>query len=312
MGETSSTLRSQEVRSVPSHASSVRRLGALAIVGTGALLLRAPAAASPAGFPPLVSPPSTLHVGGKFVFAELVTPHIERAEAFYGALLGWTFRSIPVEGTRYAEAMSGGGDVASLVERPLPPGSPHRPDWLPFISAPDPDRAASVATDNGGKVLFSPRDVPGLGREAVLADPYGGVFAVLHSSSGDPADVEAADGEWIWSSLITPDPQADGDFYRTLFGYDVYPVPGSTSGQHLVTPTPRGAPAGARARWVRYVRVDDAGAIAEKAERLGGRVLVQPHPDRDGGTVAILGDPDGAVFGVLEHADEPAPAKAAQ
>ena len=293
---------------------SAPRLVRIAVVSA---LLAAPSLARAAGqgFPPLVSPPSGSNIAGKFVFSELVSPNIERSEAFYGALFGWTFRPIPVEGGRYAEAMSGTAGVASLVERPLPPGSAHRPDWLPFVSSPDPDRTASLASDNGGKVLYAPRDLPGLGRLAVLADPYGGVFAVLHSSSGDPADVETADGDWIWSSLITPDPAADGNFYRALFGYDVYPIPGSTSGRHLVVasggyarasinPMPPGAPAGARARWVRYVRVQDAGAVAEKAESLGGRVLVQPHPDRDGGTIAVLADPDGAVFGVLEHADE--------
>ena len=276
-----------------------------------------------AGFPPLASPPSTFSVPGKFIFSELVTPDLGRSEAFYGALFGWTFRSIPVEGARYAEAMSGSTDVGSLIERSLPPGSAHRPDWLAFASAPDPDHAASLATDNGGKVLFAPRDVPGLGRLAVLADPYGAVFAVIRSASGDPADIETADGDWIWSSLITPDPGRDATFYRTLFGYDIYDVPGSTFGRHLVVasggyarasinPMPPGVPAGAKARWVRYVRVADAGAVAEKAESLGGRVLVQPHPDRDGGTVAVLADPDGAVFGVLEHADEAASSEAAQ
>ena len=284
-------------------------------VSFAALLAVLPLEARGAGFPPLVSPPSTLSVPGKFVFAELVTPDIGRSEAFYGALFGWTFRPIPVEGSRYAEAMSGSTDVASLVERPLPPGSAHRPNWLPFVSAPDPDHAASLARNGGGKVLFEPRDVPGLGRLAVLADPYGAIFAVLHASSGDPADVETADGDWIWSSLITPDPEADARFYRALFGYDVYPLTDSTSGRHLVVSSggyarasinamPQGAPAGAPARWVRFVRVPSAGAAAEKAEALGGRVLVQPHPDRAGGTVAILADPEGAVFGVLEHADD--------
>ena len=73
---------------------------------------------------------------------------------------------------------------------------------------------------------------------------------------------------------------------------------------------PPGAPAGAPARWVRFVRVGNAGAVAEKAEALGGGVGVQPLPDRDGGTVALVADPDGAVVGVREHADEAAASEA--
>ena len=46
------------------------------------------------------------------------------------------------------------------------------------------------------------------------------MFAVLASSSGDPPDRLADPGEWIWSALITTDPDTDAMFYKTLFGYD--------------------------------------------------------------------------------------------
>jgi predicted enzyme related to lactoylglutathione lyase len=36
---------------------------------------------------------------------------------------------------------------------------------------------------------------------------------------------------------------------------------------------------------------------------LGGRVLVEPHADRHGGKIAIVADPSGAVFGLMEWSD---------
>jgi predicted enzyme related to lactoylglutathione lyase len=52
--------------------------------------------------------------------------------------------------------------------------------------------------------------------------------------------------------------------------------------------------------WLNYVRVDDAGKMAEKVIALGGRVLVAPRVDRHGGRVTVVADPLGAPFGLLE------------
>jgi predicted enzyme related to lactoylglutathione lyase len=43
--------------------------------------------------------------------------------------------------------------------------------------------------------------------------------------------------------------------------------------------------------------------MAKKVVALGGRVLVEPRLDRDGGKVAVVADPQGATFGLLEWSD---------
>jgi predicted enzyme related to lactoylglutathione lyase len=163
---------------------------------------------------------------------------------------------------------------------------------------------------HGAKVLFAPHSFPDRGREAVLADPQGAVFAVLASSSGDPPDVLAEPGEWIWSSLITSDPDAGAAFYQTLFDYEVFDLPADEGAQHLLLATDNYARASANSlpagkasvhpHWLNYVRVEDADKMAAKAVALGGRILVEPRVDRHGGKVAVIADPAGAVFGLLE------------
>ena len=44
-----------------------------------------------------------------------------------------------------------------------------------------------------------------------------------------------------------------------------------------------------------------AGAVLESAEGRG--VLVEPHADRHGGKLAVVADPTGAPFGLMEWAD---------
>ena len=58
--------------------------------------------------------------------------------------------------------------------------------------------------------------------------------------------------------------------------------------------------ANAHPHWLNFVRVDDATAMSAKVLALGGRVLVQPRIDRHGGMVAIVADPNGTPFGLLE------------
>jgi uncharacterized protein len=51
--------------------------------------------------------------------------------------------------------------------------------------------------------------------------------------------------------------------------------------------------------WLYYVRVaDSADAAADRAVRLGAKVMVPPMEVPGGDRVAVLSDPQGAVFGV--------------
>jgi uncharacterized protein len=260
--------------------------------------------------PAIVEPASQEHHTGKIIFVELVTPDIAAAKQFYGGLFGWTFRDVRDGGLQYAQASLGGHTVAGLVQRDLPAGEHRQPAWLSFLSVPDVDAAKAAASGHGAKVLFEPRAFPDRGREAIFADPQGAVFAVLASSSGDPSDVLAAPGEWIWSSLITTDPDTGAAFYQTLLGYEVFELPAEKGTEHLllasdnyarasVNSLPGNTP-GTSPHWLNYVRVDDAVRMTAKAVSLGGRVLVEPRVDRQGGKVAVVADPQGAPFGLLE------------
>ncbi len=158
---------------------------------------------------PLVEPASREHHVGKVIFVELVTPDLAAAKQFYAGLLGWTFRDFQGGGREYAEASLDGRPVAELIHKDVRAGEHKQPAWLSFIAVRDVDAAKRIALQHSAKVLFEPHNFPNRGRQAVFADPQGAVFAVLASSSGDPPDVLAAPGEWIWSSLITSEPDTD-------------------------------------------------------------------------------------------------------
>ena len=281
--------------------------GLLGLANTASVMAAAPP------LPALVEPANQEHHVGKVIFVELVTPDIAAAKHFYAELFGWSFRDFQARGSRYAGAYLDGHLVAGLIHKAVPAGEKRQPAWLTFIAVRDVDAAKKVALQQGAKVLLEPRNLPDRGREAVFADPQGAVFAVLASSSGDPSDALPAPGEWIWSSLITRDPDSDAAFYQTLFEYEVFDLPADEGSQHLMLAADDFARAsantlpvnrpGAHPHWLNYIRVDDAVRMTAKVVALGGRVLVEPQVDRHGGQVAVVADPLGAPFGLLEWTD---------
>jgi predicted enzyme related to lactoylglutathione lyase len=272
-----------------------------------------PVMAAPIQLPAIVEPASQEHHVGKLIFVELVTPDLTAAKQFYAGLFGWTFSDIQGGGIEYAEAFLDGRSVAGLIHRNVPASGHRQPAWLSFFAVGDVDAAKKVALQNAAKVLFEPHSIPDRGREAVFADPQGAVFAVLASSSGDPPDVLAAPGEWIWSSLITRDPDTDAAFYQKLFDYEVFELPAGEGHQHLLLASDNYARASvntlpanrpnAHPHWLNYVRVEDTVKMTARVVALGGRVVVEPRIDRHGGKVAVVSDPFGAHFGLLEWPD---------
>jgi predicted enzyme related to lactoylglutathione lyase len=268
-----------------------------------------------AGFepPPIATEAGSEHHAGKVIWAELVTPTLSDAERFYGSLFGWTFRERSPANSHYALALLNGEPVAGLIHHPLQEGQRRQPYWLTFIAVQDVDVAERAIVKDGGKVVVAPRTYTARGRQAVLADPEGAPFAILASAGGDPPDYLAANGAWIWSSLLTRDPETVIAFYQNVFGYEVFDLQSDDGMQHALLATDDMArvsvnalPADAarrRPHWLNFIRVADTAATVTKAVALGGTVLVAPRKDRHGGMSAVIADPAGAPFGVMEWTD---------
>ena len=277
-----------------------------------ALLISGMAHAAEFELPALNSPPSTEHHPGKMVWADLVTPDLAAAEKFYGGLFGWTFQRIRAGSSDYDVALLDGRPIGGMVEKTIPSGQHHQSAWLTFLAVSDVDAVKRTAVAHGAKVLADSHSYPQRGRQCVLSDPEGAVFAILASSSGDSPDYLPVTGEWIWSSLHAKDAGTDAAFYQELFGYDVFDLPSDDGLEHLILSTDDFARASANSfpaagrrhpHWLNFVRVDNAANMTAKVIAMGGHVLVEPRPDRHGGMLAVVADPAGAPFGLMEWSD---------
>jgi predicted enzyme related to lactoylglutathione lyase len=108
-----------------------------------------------------------------------------------------------------------------------------------------------------------------------------------------------------WNELVSPDPKAALAFYGGLFGWtaEVMPMPNMEymmlkQGDRFfggICPTPQ---PGIPPHWLHYVYVTDIQGTLEKAVGLGATVCLPVTAIGDAGRIAILKDPQGAVFGL--------------
>jgi predicted enzyme related to lactoylglutathione lyase len=145
-----------------------------------------------------------------------------------------------------------------------------------------------------------------------LTDPEGAVFALVDSSSGDPSDDPnpRAFGTWGLPGLLARDPAGEAVFYQELFRYSVLGESTDTGveriqlsvGSHERASVRRlpGGVDGLNPQWISFVRVFSTDDTARKAVKLGGRVVMAANRAAHGATMAVLEDPTGAAFGVLE------------
>lgn len=113
-----------------------------------------------------------------------------------------------------------------------------------------------------------------------------------------------------WVDTTQPDPDDAAAFYRGLFGWEFEEtMPAGSGGRYLiarvrggdvaaVSSQPPGAPS--HAVWNTYIWVENADAAAAKAREAGGSVVSEPFDVTDAGRMAVLADPEGAVFCVWQ------------
>jgi uncharacterized protein len=107
---------------------------------------------------------------GAWAMSSLHTADLEQAKAFYGAVFDWELDA--VSAAPLAQWRLGGEVVAVAAE-----GTTVPPHWSVNFAVDDVDSVAEHAIALGGTVLMAPFDTPGF-RNAVIADPQGGVIAV--------------------------------------------------------------------------------------------------------------------------------------
>ena len=126
-------------------------------------------------------------------------------------------------------------------------------------------------------------------------------------------------GQFIWYELMTPDPAGAAKFYDAVLGWHIpdsghdlpngsnYRMIGRPDGGNaggLLHMTQTMADHGARPLWIAYLHVADVAAAVAHVTAAGGTLLM-PEQDLPGGRMAMVSDPWGAPFYLMNPTPPP-------
>jgi predicted enzyme related to lactoylglutathione lyase len=123
--------------------------------------------------------------------------------------------------------------------------------------------------------------------------------------------MEAVDvrGRFVWHELMTRDVPGAKKFYSKLMGWKLQPWPldpaytvchadsRPVAGIMQISPD---MPAEAQSNWLQYIGTRDVDGTADAAVRAGGSIVKPPGEIPGAGRYAVLKDPQGAVFAIID------------
>lgn len=244
-------------------------------------------------------------------WVDLMASDQQAAIDYYSDLLGWHGEVGPAEFGGYAvcelrgKAVAGIGPAMSMDGAPPPPTV-----WTTYLAVDDIEEAAAKATANGGTMFMPPMRVGDQGHMFVCADPSGAVVGAWQPIDFIGAGRVNEPGALIWNELNTRDLDKAVPFYEAVFGVTFEAMPEMPSYRGMLTGgrVVGGAqaigddqPPEVPPHWLTYFSVDDADSTVAAAVHAGS-TLLQPAFDMPAGRMAVIQDPQGAVFAILKSA----------
>ena len=242
-------------------------------------------------------------------WVDLSTPDPEASKRFYRALFGWeiTEHETGQPDAPYFMGRIGGRPAAGMMRQdPKQAEQGVPPMWSMYIAVDDAEAATARAKKAGAQVLVDPMDVMDEGRMSFVMDPTGAAVGFWEAKDHVGAEAVNEPGAFNWSEVVTNEPEKLDPFYAEVVGarfqaiefggspYTAMQVGGRTVGGTM-KPQQEGTPP----HWHIYFQVEDADAAAATAKAEGGSVMAGPF-DTPAGRIALIRDPHGAMFSVIQ------------
>ena len=252
---------------------------------------------------------------GTFCWVDLATTDAEAAKRFYTELFGWTSTDVPAgDAGTYTMLEKAGKNVCALyqMDEAMQKQTPV-PYWLSYVSVQNVNESTEKAKTLGGQVLQPPCDVMESGRMSLIQDPTGAVFALWQPKTHIGADLANEPATFCWNELQTTNLQTATQFYTQLFGWNTKTSKNAVGGDYVEFLQGEKSGAGmleiqaewgdVPPNWTVYFIVENCDATLEKAQALGGRVDMEPIDMEQIGRFAMIQDPQGGYFTIIQPED---------
>lgn len=244
---------------------------------------------------------------GRACWIDLGSPDPAAAASFYSGLFGWKVIDLGPEAGDYRMCEIDGRAVAGLGPQQNTDAPPY---WATYFGVESVEQTLSKVENAGGAVFMPAMDVMEHGRMALAADPTGAVFSVWQPLEHKGVGVHSVLGTLCWSELLTRDTARAAQFYKDVFGweaeymaemnYTIFKLAGEQVGGMMAIGADM--PADMPANWAVYFYTEDIAGTVAGATTLGATVIMPPTPIEGVGQFALVADPHGAVFNLLQPA----------
>jgi uncharacterized protein len=250
-------------------------------------------------------PDITVYPPGTPCWAELVSPNPERSRAFYHSLLGCGFRIGPRQRPDDTVGLLRDLPVFGITSAASP--APDHAEWTLYFATENLEASLSAAVELGATVLGETALLDDAGHSTLCVDPTGARFGLWQPLAHPGAGVAGEPGSLIWYELYTRDGTRARDFYSRLLGVTSSDPPGSeyvilhTDDKPVfaIVQVDEDWPESMRPHFMLYVAVERATDAVSRVTGGGGRVHLAPF-ETPFGQVAIVEDPEGGLFSVVE------------
>ncbi|KGJ94343.1 VOC family protein [Colwellia psychrerythraea] len=243
---------------------------------------------------------------GKLVWADLYTGDVEASLKFYQQTFDWTVKAFAKEQSKYHLLYDNGLAVAGVLERDSNRNKTDKALWVGSIDTDSVSSRSDRAAKNNATIILAPHDFTLYGKRSVLADPQGGIIALLELDLTNKNHKKISK-KWDWAQLFSTNTRQAAMFYQDTFGYsleatntnnDSYFLIQAEMVQASIVKLPESFEQ--RDRWVNFIEVNNLSTTLTKAKNNGATVIY--HPTDRG--LAIIADPNGALLGLTQQESE--------
>ena len=225
---------------------------------------------------------------------------IDGAKAFYANLLGWAWTGGDEEYGGYSNAEKDGSQVAGLGPLMAEGDSPA---WTTYFATDDAAATAARIRDAGGTVVAEPMEIGPLGTMVIALDPQGHGFGLWQAGEHTGVQRFNEPGTLVWNEAAVDDPDSAQQFYTAVFGFQWDAMGDMDYATFRTEDRPLGGlgrvQPGLPRGWTVCFAVASTDGAVSAVEAGGGKVL-HPAEDTEFGRFAVLEDPWGAAFSVME------------
>lgn len=242
---------------------------------------------------------------GAPIWIDLASSDVERSQAFYAEVFGWTFESAGPEFGGYVTASKDGRPTAGLM-----PNDPqwNSPDgWTTYFHTTDAKATLDAAIALGATTCGAPvMEIQDKGWMGMLSDPSGAFVGLWQPGGHRGFEIVNEHGAPVYFQWTGRDYAGTQRFYRELFGWRVDTVSdtdefrystASFDGEALLGLMDGSAflPAEQPSNWNFFLGADDVDKTVQLVLDNGGSVI-RDAEDTPYGRLAAVADCTGAVF----------------